>query len=62
MLRDIILKHCSEREKLGYEPVSEEHITEILEDCAKNGIKATRDDIAPYTGESQEGVDGEREL
>lgn len=41
-LKEIILKKCDEREKMGYETLVDSDIMDILEECEQKNIPVTR--------------------
>ena len=44
-LKDIILAKCDERERMGFDHLTDSDIMSILEECERKGIPVTRKEI-----------------
>ncbi len=44
-LKEIVLKKCNEREQAGFDTLHDSDIMDILEECEREGIKVTREDL-----------------
>ena len=41
----IVLEKCNEREKAGYDTLTDSDVMDILEECERIGVNATRQDL-----------------